>query len=82
MNTTGMQQAQVRAEVLTTDYYFSHLRQPRGTGLWMFEAVIGNKEIQFSCHGSYTQARTQAISYYKDRAAAEDVASVQITVLP
>lgn len=46
-----------KAEVRTSKYFFSHGKQPKGRGLWMFENGVGTT-ICF--HGTYTQAKKEA----------------------
>ncbi len=59
-------------QVNTNQYRFSHGRDPRGTGLWMFQ--IGTEQFQYT--GSYANAKKSAIAMARVRN------EMQVTVLP
>ena len=47
--------------VSTTQYRFSHGRDPRGTGLWAFEmGAHGRPSETYFAQGTYAQARREA----------------------
>lgn len=48
-----------RIEISTTDYQFSHGKEPRGTGQWAF-IFDGNYDEPYWAYGSYTQASNDA----------------------
>ena len=58
-----------RYELKTTEYQFSHGRQPRGYGSWAFE-IKGGSETEAKVEwfkGTYTEAKAQAIKVAKAR---------------
>lgn len=49
--------------VNTDHYFFSHGKQPRGTGAWLFE--VGCQA--FPAQGPYSEAKKQAIKFARTR---------------
>lgn len=54
--------------VNTRKYYTVHLKEPKGTGMWMFQ--IGDKVEQFS-NMKYADAKKEAIKIAKERKVSE-----------
>ena len=48
-----------RVSVETTEYRFSHGKEPRGYGFWWFE--IGGEQVSYT--GKYAVAKDSAIRY-------------------
>ena len=53
-------------EFSTTQYVFTHGREPRGRGGWAFRPWGGRDEWQFF-HGTYTEAKRQAAAWARER---------------
>jgi len=52
-------------KVSTTEYRFSHGKEPRGSGLWWFE--IDGESVSYT--GSYAVAKDSAIRYARTKSA-------------
>ena len=53
----------------TTEYRWSHGREPRGTGTWAFEVApkIGKPAERFWSYGTYTAAKKAVAQYARER---------------
>ena len=52
----------MRVEVNTSEYRFSHGREPRGRGLWCFALSGYMKGTEFTEHnGTYSEAKAKAV---------------------
>jgi hypothetical protein len=49
-----------RVEFITSQYVFSHGREPRGRGHWAFAPFRDTLEV-FWAHGSYAEAKKDAV---------------------
>lgn len=47
----------------TNRYVRSHMKEPRGSGLWLFEDAAG--QVVFEFNGTYTEAKQAAIAWAK-----------------
>lgn len=52
-------------EVVTSQYRFSHGKEPKGRGLWLF-CFVGSKDV-FEFNGSYGEAKRAAIAEAQKR---------------
>lgn len=64
--------SKVQVHIVTTEFRISHGREPKGRGLWYFDAEIYNategmlgEEKEISAQGTYTQARKSVIERLK-----------------
>lgn len=50
--------------IVTSRYRASHMKAPRGRGLWLFE--MGDGTVVVSHNGSFAEARKAAIAYCRE----------------
>jgi hypothetical protein len=63
-------EAKMTVTIKTTQYAFSHGKEPRGTGRWMFECrEYGKPAETLSAYGTYTEAKKAVVAMLKERGA-------------
>jgi len=56
--------------IKTSQYKFSHGKEPRGTGRWMFECREYGKDTEtLSSYGTYAEAKKAVVAMLKARGA-------------
>lgn len=73
----------MKVHVSTSHYEFSHGKQPRGYGYWMFGEWTGSDyDVRIGVSGTYSAAKREAVKIARSMAEGSPVDEITLVVMP